>query len=308
MEIKRVVTATDYECGIIIGRFQVDSLHESHHELIRDVCNNHRKVIIFLGVTAGVSNKSNPMDFATRKLMIQMDYPNVVILPLKNNRSDVKWSNDIDNQIGNVFGSKTALLYGSRDSFIPSYSGKHKTVELITDTTFNGTIIRKNISREILGSADFRRGIIHSVYSDFPKTYPTVDIACFNNEGKLLLARKPNETKLRFIGGFVDPSDISYEKAAVREFMEETGSCEPGDMEYVGSVKVNDWRYNGSENGIMTTLFKTKLCFGNPVATDDIESVTWVDISKFTDTKSYSNIIVEEHLDLMNLLITKIRK
>lgn len=44
----------------------------------------------------------------------------------------------------------------------------------------------------------------------------------FNNEGKLLLARKPNETKLRFIGGFVDPSDISYEKAAVREFMEET--------------------------------------------------------------------------------------
>lgn len=56
------------------------------------------------------------------RLMIQTDYPNVVvILPLKNNRSDVKWSNDIDNQIANVFGSKTALLYGSRDSFIPSH-------------------------------------------------------------------------------------------------------------------------------------------------------------------------------------------
>ena len=69
------------------------------------------------------------------------------------------------------------------------------------------------------------------------------------------MAKKPNEPHYRFIGGFVDRTDESWEQAAKREFKEETGgNAEIDDIRYVCSAAVKDWRYNKTESGIMTTL------------------------------------------------------
>ena len=112
MEVKKEVETSDYIVGVIMARFQVHKLHEAKKKLIDTVCANHKKVIIFLGVPIISNTKSNPLDFATRKAMIQEMYPDVVILPQKDQRSDEKWSQNLDSQITIPFGE------GQDDDFI----------------------------------------------------------------------------------------------------------------------------------------------------------------------------------------------
>lgn len=307
MEIKREVEPKDYPIGVVVARFQVKNLHDSHLELLADVCANHKKVILFLGVSNAASDEADPMDFATRKVMVQELYPEIVILPLQDRRYDDVWSAELDRQISLTFGNNKALLYGSRDSFIPHYFGKHKTVELVTTTFYSGTEGRKETSREILPTPDFRAGVIHSHFAQYPVAFPTVDIACLNSNGEVLLAMKPDEKKWRFIGGFVDPRDLSMEVAARREFLEETGGCEIGDLTYVSSHKINDWRLRKSKNGIITTFFMGNFTYGSIKPTDDIEKLTWMSLQTLRDAKDIGDIIMEEHIPLMNSLLGKLK-
>lgn len=304
MEIKTNIKPADYEIGVIMARFQVHKLHEGQLMLIDTVCRNHKKVIIFLGVSVIGNTKSNPLDFASRKAMIQEVYPNAVILPQKDQRSDEKWSQNLDSEIRTPFGDISALLYGSRDSFIPHYKGKYPVVELTTDIFYSGTEVRKQVSREILTSEDFRAGIIHANYAQRAVTYPTVDVVAYNEKGQILLGKKPNEKKYRFIGGFVDRTDANWEHAAKREFSEETGGCEIGDLKYVASGAIKDWRYNNLESGIMTTLFIGKFVMGRINPSDDIESLSWVNPDDIDVTRD----IMIEHQELFELLLNYIGK
>jgi bifunctional NMN adenylyltransferase/nudix hydrolase len=306
MKIKPSVDPSDMEIGVIVARFQVHKLHEAQRNIINKVCANHKKVIIFLGVPVVGSSERNPLDFATRKIMVQNDYPNVVILPIQDCRSNAKWSYNLDNAIRMAYGERTALLYGGRDSFIPFYEGKYKTVELVTDVYYSGTEVRREVSREILSSSDFRAGVIHANYGKYPVAYPTVDVACFNEKGQLLMGQKPNENKWRFIGGFVDPKDESLERAAKREFGEETGNCEIGELEYVCSQKVDDWRYTKSNDGIITTLFMGKFIFGSIKPSDDISALAWKSLDEFKTQEDIERIVIFEHIPLMEKLLKRI--
>lgn len=304
MNIKNDIDPSQYEIGVIVARFQVHQLHEGHVKLIDMVCSNHKKVIIFLGVSEIPNTRSNPLDFATRKIMIQEQYPDVIILPQKDQRSNEKWSQSLDAEIKVPFGDRTALLYGSRDSFIPYYSGKYPVTELVTDVFYSGTEARNKVSREILSTNDFRCGVIHATYAQRPVTYPTVDVVAVNDKGQLLLAKKPNEDKYRFIGGFVDRTDISWEHAARREFGEETGGCEIGNLNYIASRQIKDWRYNKTESGIMTTLFLGDFMFGSITPSDDIYSLNWVYISDIDVKKD----VMEEHQELFVELLAFLAK
>jgi bifunctional NMN adenylyltransferase/nudix hydrolase len=240
-------------------------------------------------------------------MMVQTDFPNIIILPLSDQRSNTKWSKALDDLIIIPFGPKKTVLYGSRDSFIPSYNGKYPTIELSPSIDYNGTNIRDEVAKEIVNSRDFRAGIIHSVYSRYPITYPTVDICAYNDKGQFLMAKKPNEGLWRFVGGFVDQKDDSYEISAEREFREETGgSCHVGKMKYILSQKVDDWRYQKEADGIMTTLFLTEYGFGIAKASDDIVDLEWVDIKQFSNYDGVRTKVMPEHRDMMLKLIDKI--
>ncbi len=293
MEIKPSVNPLEYQLGVIIARFQVNELHKSHIELIDKVCENHKKVIVFLGIPIIDNTRKNPLDYASREAMLKEKYPNIVVLPLKDMRDDDDWSRSIDKMIPMPFGELSALLYGSRDSFIPSYKGKYKTVELITDTFYSGTDVRSRVSKEILASKDFRAGVIHANFARRAITYPTVDVVAVNDNGQILLCKKPNESLFRFIGGFVDRTDKGYEYAAKREFSEETGGCEIDDLKYVASAQIKDWRYEGEQDGITTTLFVGKFIFGNIQPSDDIETLNWVYPDKIN-----ADSIMPEHREL----------
>jgi bifunctional NMN adenylyltransferase/nudix hydrolase len=313
------------EIGVIIGRFETPYLHEGHTGLLNHVTDIHSDVIVFLGISTIQNSKRNPLDFQTRKKMIQNQYPDVTILPLRDNRCDVKWSNQIDNAIETCFIDKNAILYGSRDSFIPHYHGKNKIEEFEPVDSHNATEIREFVAKTVEDSEDFRAGVIYGIYKQRPVTYPTVDVVVIDGDN-ILLARKPNETLFRFVGGFVDRSDVNWESAARRELYEET-KLSALDMTYICSQAVEDWRYAKEESGIMTTLFATFLWdqMGRPEASDDVAEVKWFNLKDLYTLTVEPNLgdghipkrdykfhiedkIVPEHVELMKTFITKITK
>lgn len=280
--------------GVIIGRFQTPELHSEHIKLIQYVLDRHEKVILFLGVSSTLANKKHPMDFITRKYMIEEQFgiSKLTIMPLSDNKSDEIWSKQLDSKIKEVFPLGSVTIYGSRDSFIPYYKGVNKTLELQPDIFVSATDIRELASKKVIASPEFRAGIIYSVYNQFPVVYSTVDIAIIKDD-EILLGQKLGETDWRFIGGFVDVTDESDEFAAKRETLEETG-LEVAELEYVCSMPVNDWRYRGmKDRSVMTRFFKAKYIFGCPTPQDDINALKW-----FKLTPELENILVEEHKKL----------
>jgi bifunctional NMN adenylyltransferase/nudix hydrolase len=307
MNIKTSINPKDFEVGVIIARFQTNKLHDGHIHLIDHVLSNHKKVVVLLGVSKVPNTKKNPLDFASRMLMIQARYPNLTILPIRDQRSDEKWSQSVDEMISSAYGYKKTVIYGSRDSFIPYYSGKNTVIELEPSVNYSATNVREAVAKETLPSEDFRAGVIYQAYNNRPVTYPTVDICVYNNHGEILLAKKPNEKHWRFVGGFVDPEDTSWEMAAKRELREETGgSLEIHKPNYVLSHRVNDWRYQGEEDGIMTSLFLAERHFGLATASDDIEQVSWFPVQFFSNYDGIRTKIMPEHREMMIALIDKV--
>lgn len=240
------------DIGVIIGRFQTHKLHKGHKALIGEVLSRHEKVILFIGTTPATNTKKNPLDFITRKCMIEEQYNLSIIMPLADQKSDEVWSKQIDSKIREVFPSGSVTLYGSRDSFKPYYKGQFKVVEFEPESYESATDVRKQVAGKVMQSEEFRAGVIYSVYSQYPTTFPTIDLAIMRGGNELLLGRKPNESQWRFIGGFVDPTDDNEIHSCKREGREETG-LELDNFRFVCSKKVQDWRYRGiPERGIIT--------------------------------------------------------
>lgn len=301
--MKKTITT---DVGAIVGRFQVHQLHEAHLELIDLVRSKHDRTLIFIGLSPLRNTKTNPLDFPSRKKMIQEAYPDVEVYYIDDNRSDFVWSKNLDRQIDNwLKPSQTITLYGSRDSFIPYYHGKFPTEELESKTYVSGTEIRRQLSINHPPTKDFRAGVISASHNRYPTCYATVDIAVIDKEkGRLLLGQKAGESFLRFLGGFSSPESGSYEEDGRREVMEEAGIT-PGEMTYIGSAIIDDWRYRSEVDKIKTSFFVGQYVHGRPEAGDDIASVTWVSLE---DAITGKIVVVDEHQVLMDMLIAYLKK
>jgi bifunctional NMN adenylyltransferase/nudix hydrolase len=128
-----------------------------------------------------------------------------------------------------------------------------------------------------------------------------------SDKKRILLAKKPGEDLLRFVGGFVDPTDGSLEHAASREFREETGGAEISGFKYIGSFRVNDWRYRSERDKIMTALFIGTYAFGSLTPSDDISSLEWVETSTFLEEGWIQKNVMEEHWPLALALATELK-
>ena len=289
--------------GVIVGRFQVDELHDGHRNLIDSVIANHDKVLIFLGVAPAINTRNNSLDYKTRELMLQETYPGITIQPIKDVNNDEQWSKTLDTKIREAFAIGEVTLYGSRDGFIQAYKGQFPTIQLQDRFKISGSEIRKALSTKVISNKFFRQGLISAAFSRYPISYTTVDAAIMDGHGNLLLARKKIDPKgkWRFIGGFVDAKkDESLEEAVKREVMEETGSLGVGEPDYIGSAAVEDWRYRNEVDGIITSFFAIPYIFGKPTATDDIDEIQWFDINKLIASEGFQ--IVDEHKVLFALL------
>jgi bifunctional NMN adenylyltransferase/nudix hydrolase len=287
------------DVGIIVGRFQVDELHEAHLDLIQTVKDRHAKVIIFLGLSPVQCTTNNPLDFEARKQMIQVIYSDINILYIKDMSSDNEWSKKLDEQIKDLVGpNQSVALYGGRESFIDHYNGKHSCIELKhKQTSFvSGSVIRKSISRTVKSSPDFRAGVIWTTANQYTNAMPTVDVAILNEDKtSILLARKKYETMYRFVGGFVDAGE-TFEAAARREVMEET-TLSIHDPKYIESFVIDDWRYKNEKAKITTLFFTAKYISGKPEARDDIEELRWFEMNK-----KLKDVVIPIHLPMLEKL------
>jgi len=280
------IVEKNYDVGVIIGRFQIHELHDAHKGLIEHVIDNHDKVILFLGVSQAINTRKNPLDFLSRKVMIEELYGDKIsaILPLYDKKSDAIWAKQVDTKIREITPLGSVVLYGSRDSFIPYYEphGSFDTRELEPEYIVSATEVRQSVKNKVLRSKEFRAGMIYAANSTFPFNYCTIDVAIMNDdETKVLLGRKAEENKYRFIGGFTDVTDDTLEHTLRRESNEET-KLEVGDTHYICSKNINDWRYRGeSDRSIMTVFFKAKKIFGSEQPFDDIVALKWFDVEGF---------------------------
>lgn len=299
-EVLHVQPAQDqFDVGVIVGRFQVHELHQAHHDLINYVCDRHEKVVIFLGLSPLSVSTNNPLDFESRKQMLLLDYPEVNVLYIKDTNNDEAWSDRLDGMILDlVTPAQSVVLYGGRDSFIDHYKGRFATQELTQAVFRSGTVERRSIARSrAKASPEFRAGVIWASQARFSTVYTAVDIAILNEDrSRVLLGRKPDERLYRFIGGFAEPRSANFEQDAVREVSEEAG-VEVGDLHYVGSLNVDDWRYRNEPDCIRSMLFTAKYLHGRPTPGDDIEEVRWFDPCGIRKEE-----IVPTHRPLMEML------
>ena len=75
-----MVPPVDASVGVIIGRFQVDELHDGHLQLLKYVSEHHPQVLILLGCRHSPATKTYPLDFRLRQQMIEQLAPEALIL------------------------------------------------------------------------------------------------------------------------------------------------------------------------------------------------------------------------------------
>ena len=290
--------------GVIVGRFQVHKLHAGHKKLIRTVKNKHNNVVIFLGCTKTPPNRHNPLDFDTRKAMLLAAYPkDITVLPLQDKKTDEEWSRELDDRIADIMNLGDVTLYGSRDSFVPHYSGRHKVVELelTVPKSISSTLSREQVTNEVIQSPQFRAGMIYAAGLHYPRCFPTVDIAVIHRtetEIMLMLGKRDNEPRLRFIGGFADVGDESYERTGIREVLEESNGVHVTNLHYIGSRLIDDWRYRDCEDKIKTIFYVGESMTMEGKGSDDIAEIRWLPLSELRPTD-----FEPEHAKLFNMLM-----
>jgi bifunctional NMN adenylyltransferase/nudix hydrolase len=217
--------------------------------------------------------------------MLKKAYAHLFVLPLADHPSDQLWSTRLDQLLASTFPVEAFTLYGGRDSFIPYYSGHLPVQELPAQGEESATTLRAQWADQVLDSQDFRLGINYCCQNTYAQVYTTVDVALFKDDRRyILLGRKMGEEKWRLPGGFADVADADFETAARRELTEECGPIETTAMQYIGSSRIDDWRYRHEENKITTLLFATDLVYGLPRATDDLAEVQWWPVSELKET------------------------
>lgn len=258
--------------GVVVGRFQVASLHEGHIALLSAVAAQCSRLVVLVGYSEAPLNRHDPLPVFCRMDAIRAVFPQATILALPDNPSDEAWSQSIDRAL-QPLASGGFVIHGGRDSCLTHYSGKWPTKELDLSVTVSGTTIRQ--ATDLGWSYEFRTGMVYAAQIRFPTSYQTVDIA-ITQADHILLGKKAGETLFRFPGGFVDPSDDSLEFAAKRELHEECGLFGVSDLSYAGSARIADWRYRGSVDQVLTSFFVGRHVFGTPKAADDLVAVEWI--------------------------------
>jgi bifunctional NMN adenylyltransferase/nudix hydrolase len=286
--------------SVVVGRFHVPTLHAGHLHLLKEAARAGDALLVVLGSPRSLPTERNPLPFALRAAMIAHAFPMAQVVELFDTPCDRAWSNALDAVIHKHANGKTARLFGSRSSFIPYYHGKYNVVEVSEMKDVSGTALRTALMTDVPHTADFRAGVIYREAVRGGIAYPALDVAVIDRHKKLVLLgeKKHDNGKWRFIGGFFDPAlDSSLEGAAKREVWEEASMIEVADTTYLGSTIIDDWRYRGTKDKILSSFFAMTYVFGSAVAKDDIDALHW---TPYEDVCAH---LVPEHAPLGALLM-----
>jgi bifunctional NMN adenylyltransferase/nudix hydrolase len=312
-----VATATR-TLGVIIARFQTPELTAAHQYLIAQVATRSVRVVIMLGVTRAVSKK-NPLEFILRTWMVEdfwsEHYPgrdgDLFIIPDHDCPTDEQWARRIDEHLDALIvpGSTITIFCGPDGAgrAYQSAGGRHP-FEVFDSDGIHATAVRANVMPE--RSASFRRGVIYGAERRATSVFPVIDVVIWRRDPgapatspTILLGRKDGDgERLRLVGGFVDPTDDSLEAAVLREAREETGLV-VDNVTYAGSQVVDDWRYRGAPETLLSAVFNAETpCINEPLAGDDLDEVRWCTPVEALD------LINPMHLPLLKMALAARRR
>lgn len=284
--------------AVVLGRFQVPSLTESHHILLNAAKDESDLLVVLLGVPAFHHSNYNPLPFEYREKVISSHFPEAIILPIGDEADNETWVKLLDKNISRMFPAKiyNVTFYGGTDSFFKIYKEYStrfplKTPPALLGKEIHGTQVRKEIisqaarnlrktgflghnATDIAWADGVLYGIHHS-HNNIPKI--VIDALILSNDLKhVLLCRKPHDPPdtWGFVGGFVDATDESMEKAVEREVFEETGLRTVFPVSYGVSCQIKDWRLKGEEK-MISSLYFLHAEPGPNNARDDIEETRW---------------------------------
>lgn len=284
--------------GVVVGRFQVPRLHEGHKAILARAAMENARVLVIVGSANAPVTKRNPLTRDQRVQMVlrELHGPHYV-RSLNDFPTNEQWVEALHTVAQGLFPDAAITLYSDQKGCGETYiraGGKWPVVFTDTTTKQRGTDIRANVKETY--SPDFRAGTIHAIQRQFTSVYPVVDVAIYNAEGHVLLGQKPTDgDNWRLIGGFVDPKDPSLEFAARREVLEETGLEVASDLKYCGSRQIDDWRYRGCEERILSSVFRAQYIWGRPKASDDIAKLMWFEL------EAAKRVIHPNHKDIFKL-------
>jgi bifunctional NMN adenylyltransferase/nudix hydrolase len=154
--------------GVVVGRFQLPTLHPGHRELLDLVTMSHEQTLVVCGYDKAwpqVKDLSRqPYPLEVQKQIVQSCYPNVLLgaIPDSGGRPEL-WSTMLDEIVAGVASEAGAILYGSRDSFIPLYTGKFPIREIPTHGDYSATAVREQYANVLLNNELFRQGWLAAV-------------------------------------------------------------------------------------------------------------------------------------------------
>lgn len=278
--------------GFVIGRFQVDNLHEGHIGLFDFALEESTQVVALIGRTSLLSVDGYALDFQSVTYMIQEMYPDVTCVPLDNCPDNAGWSAKVDSIVSMLTNpGVTAKLYGGRDSFIPHYEGRYECVEYCPPSDISGisaTERREEIAADFVRTSEGRKGMILATKRSWVKynAKMCIDVVAWKGgyRDHFLVGWKKDDPRLRLPGGFVDDGE-TLEMAVRRESAEEF-NCQIERPEYIGSFVIDDWRYRPLGQHITTAAFQCHVSdLETPEAGDDLVGIKLVSVEWFLENE-----------------------
>lgn len=279
------------QVGVIVGRFQVPSLHSGHTHLLRTVCSSCDRVLVLLGVSP-VDGRcaNNPFAYHQREHVVRgwlhvAKFDNVTVMPLLDQRNDKDWCHTLDTLLDTLYpGEQVKLFHGRASGFVKCYSGHYTTQDVPSDVECSGREVRAGIREGF--DRDFMNGQAYALHHQYPHAYPCVDVAIVRSMRDtetqevlphVLLIKRADTGIWCFPGGFVDPTDKSLEYTVAREMQEELGLEFAVRATYISSSLQQDWRYRGSRDKIISSFFAVPYLSGPVTANpDEVVDIKWV--------------------------------
>jgi bifunctional NMN adenylyltransferase/nudix hydrolase len=289
------------QTAVLIARFQTPSFPGESRQLLHHLLAHYAKVVVVLRVAPVRGSRANPLDFPVREAMLKEAYPTLPVLALRDHPSAAVWSEHLEALLAKHFPGEEYILFMSPDATPFPYTGTLPVQVLPFEEEESPAEPCGEDTEDVLPTEAFRRGIRYAYCRTYARVNPTVDVALLDG-GKILLGKKKERDGWRLPGGFADPGDESFEAAAVRELREECGAVQTAAMRYIGSARIDDWRYRTEADKVLTLLFATTLLSGMPQAGDDLAEVGWFDLVHLEGMLAAGDI-AEEHHVLIRLLL-----
>lgn len=214
------------------------------------------------------ATRNNIVPINLMEAKIRIAFPNNPILVVKAIRNSYNWATSITEAYFLNGGSDNIdKIYFDNEYLFNRFNegiGDNPIAKLISiDYYFQTEVANSKLGTTIMDD-QFINGVIHANTKKYPAVIPTVDVGIvFESDphhlNSIIVGKKKGDNFYHFIGGFVDPTDKSYESAACREAFEETNIIITRDeLEYLGSRRINDWRYGDQTDKIITHLYCVK--------------------------------------------------